>query len=517
MLDPATRIALLVGRGGTKTTTMRVRAVLKVTGLVNADVRFLANSRQHAEELMWDPLKRMCDAYGISDDMKFLDSKLQMRCRRTGSVYKLFGVEDKKDADKLRGFPPDEVQLDEVGAMDPKLLQYAIKECIAPRIGERRGSIVIGSTPPARLSGPFYDATRHGAVDEKGVPLHRAYKDRAKPEFLKWIRWSSHAWDAEQIVALPNAAEKYPAVVANWEEALVTKEREGWSDDNPIWQREYKGRWASDHTDRVFRYRAHVDGKPWNQWDPFKGADLEGISALKCAVDALPKDVGTWHFVLAMDSGSKDPFAMNVLAFAPGDPLRRKIHVFCFERTGMYARTVAETLIGPESVARCLAGQPPEPFGGMFGVTGWPDATVIDADQVFIDELANVYGIRAKKAEKKADYKYGAIELVNGDFIDGRILILKGSHLETQLEELQWKPDDYGILREDKAQANHSTDTLIYGRLEITNMFDSGVVTQEGATKDRAAAILEEISQSRRDEYEGLLTDPGFADSEGGW
>jgi hypothetical protein len=98
---------------------------------------------------------------------------------------------------------------------------------------------------------------------------------------------------------------------------------------------------------------------------------------------------------------------------------------------------------------------------------------VVDADPNFILEMANTHGIRFKKAEKKPEYKHGAIELVNGDLVEGRILIIKGSPLDKQIRVLQWKIDEHGNPREDKAQANHSTDCLIYGRREIAYQFES--------------------------------------------
>lgn len=502
-----------VGRGGTKTTSMRARAILKTTRIRNGLVVYVANSRPQAEELMWGPLKNACEAYGIADEMEFLDGKLRMTCKRTGATYRLFGVEDRKDADKLRGQPFNEFQADEVGGMGAELLDYMLEQCVIPRIGERHGTIVMGSTPPPRLAGVFYDATRLGAVDADGVPIHRPYKDRHRPEFKDWIGWSSHAWNLKQVIEQDGAAERYPALVANWENALRTKKRKKWSDDHPIWMREYLGLWASDHTDHMFRYRPHVDGKPWNQWDPFDGGELEGISMLKAAIAALPKDVGTWHYVVMMDSGSRDPFACNVFAFAPSDPERRILHVFAFERTGMYAKTEAEILIGPDPEKH-----PGVPNGGIFGVIGWPDAVEIDADQKHVDELSNVYGIRAKRAEKKADYKFGAIELVNGDLVEGKIKIIKGSPLEKQLQLLQWKTDEYGMLREDKAQANHSTDTLIYGRNAIAGLFEGGVVADDD--DDRPAAPrpsleLETSRDSRSVDFDSLLAEPTWDDDDG--
>jgi hypothetical protein len=145
--------------------------------------------------------------------------------------------------------------------------------------------------------------------------------------------------------------------------------------------------------------------------------------------------------------------------------------VGAFERTGMYGKLIAELLIGAE----LDTGKP----GGVLGVTGWPDGMIIDADQALIDELANVYGVRVAKAERKMDQKMGSIELVNGDLIEGRIKVLKGSPLDKQIRVLQWKPDEYGNPREDKAQANHSTDSLVYGRRMIANLFGSGSVASE--------------------------------------
>jgi hypothetical protein len=310
------------------------------------------------------------------------------------------------------------------------------------------------------------------------------------------------------VVDLPGAHARYPALIANWDEALLEKARKGYADDNPIWMREFLGQWAADHTDRVFRYRPHVDGQPWNQWDPLGANPLEGVPALRVAVATLPKDAGTWHYVVIMDSGSRDPFACNVYAFAPADTQRRIFHVFAFERTGMYARTEAELLIGPESVERILSGRPGEPYGGIFGVIGWPDGMVIDADQAHIDELGNVYGIRVKKAEKKADYKFGAIELVNSDLLDAKIKIIKGSPLEIQLQSLQWKPDEYGQMKEDKAQANHSTDTLVYGRREIANLFESGSVTEDRPRRTWLEA--DPVIAERPVSLESLLAEPTY-------
>ncbi len=502
VLDPSKRVSLLVGRGGAKTTTKRARALIKLITLRRQKLGYAAGSKEQARFLNWDKLKEACEAYEIrttvtstvskQPDLHLLDSSMIATCNRTGSQYNLRGVEDAKDAEKFRGYPQAEFQVDECGSMPPKLLEYLVDSCVAPRLGEaltipadwlaflageddldllpefheeRGGAIVLGSTPPSVLRGMFYEVTRHGSTQ------HRPYAKRN--EFEDWDGWSSHSWTLKDVVDLPDAEQRYPALVANWRTALRNKREKGWADDHPVWMREYLGRWAADNTATVFRYKPHAeDGSVWNEWAPHGDRYLDGLAGLRAALEALPADLGAWHHIVAMDMGTRDPFACNVFSFAPRDPAKRIIHTFAFEKQGMHAKPIAELLIGPN-----LNPEKPE---GLFGIIGWPDGMVIDSDQALIDELANVYGIRCKKAEKKADYKFGAIELVNGDLLEGRIWILKGSPLATQVGELQWKPDEYGNPREDKAQANHSTDCLVYGRREIANLFESGAVEGGG-------------------------------------
>jgi hypothetical protein len=91
-----------------------------------------------------------------------------------------------------------------------------------------------------------------------------------------------------------------------------------------------------------------------------------------------------------------------------------------------------------------------------------------------LDELLNVYGIRIAPAEQKT--KNAAIEIFNGDLIDGRIKILKGSVLEEQVATLQWQPDEFGFLKSPKGVADHSADAAVYSKRLIGHLFSSGTV-----------------------------------------
>lgn len=513
--DPARRYSMLIGRGGTKTTTFRARGAKKVTSIRRAEVLYLATTREHARELNWDKLKDANEHYGL--ELNFNESRLVATCRRTGGRYVMSGMEDDRDLERYRGKPFDEVQIDEAASHDPDRLARAIYRIFGPRLGERGGCLGLGGTPGIHLRGPFFDATRIGSAQ------HTPYADRDK--VTKRGVWSSHAWSLADIVALPGAATKYPALVALWAEALLEKAENGWSDDNPVWMREYLGLWADDDTGRVFgSFRAYLpDGTTeWNIWDPFGDVPLAGIQALEAAIAKL-REMGLkdLHYVVPADSGHTDPFACSALAFSPTDPQRRIFQVMDFEQTQMHAKPVAELLIGPEAVERVVRNLPMEPLGGVLGVTGWPDGMVMDTDGTMLDELGKVYGLRFLKADRNAGNKAGGIALTNGDFHEGRLKLIKDSAAHKQCEQLQWRENRFGQVKEDPRQANHSSDTIVYGRKLIANLFDSGAVDQGVAAVPVAAGVTRapppqpiepDPGISTSGEYEGLLAGPEYVD-----
>jgi hypothetical protein len=465
--DPGSRVSALCGRGGGKTTGALVRLLQTMGRRRKAPCLFVAVTREHAREIVWDHLKDIVEKLGV--DATFNETKLVCTLARNGSTLKLAGADDRKEIDKLRGKSFAGVVIDEAASHDGKLLENLLVRVIGPRLGDLDGWIALIGTPGHQLSGPFYEATRPGG------DLHRPYADRDRPEFAEWIGWSSHHW------TLKDGAPHVPAMQRLWDEALREKKRQGWSDSHPVWLREYLACWAADDTENVFRYRPHLDdGTPWNVWDPPRVGPLR--------VAQLPAERDDWMWALAFDKGFSDNFAVNAFAFSPSDPSKTILHVFCFEKPKFYARPLAELLLGED-----LSTDSP---GGLFGHLGWPVGSVGDTDEAFLAELANVYGVRAVQARRNREFKFGAIELVNGDLVDGRIKVLKGSHLEQQLLQLQWVTNEFGDLKENKAQPNHSTDCLVYGRKLIAHLFESGQVGAEDPQSKRRRATPEERSDS---------------------
>jgi len=365
------------------------------------------------------------------------------------------------------------VVVDEAQEYKPQLLESLLVRVIGPRLGDFGGSLAIGGTPPPTQRGLFYEATRRGG------DLNRPYADRNKPEFRDWKKWSSHHW------TLAEGAVYVPAIARLWEEALVEKEAQGWSDQHPVWRREYLGEHASDDSENIFKYRPHdEDGNEYNRWDPER--DRNGFAVLP--------EGHSWHYVVGMDLGHSDPFALDIFAYSP--TYEKVLHVYGFDRREMHPREIAKVLIGAELDH--------DKYGGVIGAIGWPDGMVADTAGLggaILDELQNVYGIRILPAEKKN--KHDWIEIFNGDLIDGKIKILKDSALEEQLQDLQWAVDDYGNLKEDKSARNDHADAAVYARREMRHLFQDEPRPPALTARERVIKAVEALEKPKpRSEFD---------------
>lgn len=486
--DVARRIVVLSsGRAG-KTAGMRRRLLRRLVRKRGAKCLFIAKSAPAAEELMWTPLKETAAALGL--DARFREDRLRMTLVKNGSTLRLVGADDTAEIDKLRGQPFDEVDIDEAASHNPERLQYLIEQAVGPRLGDYKGTLVLGGTPGALLRGFFYDLTKD-YVSTKG--------------------WSFHWWNMEM------AAPHVPAIANAWEEALEQKANNGWSDQHPTWLREYMGRWAADDTQMVFRYQSEKDGQPWNQWEPEK--DEHGIAI-------RPKPKGDWHYVVGVDLGGGrtnsagaerkntsvkimgDPTAIEVLAWDDGDPDKNLWHVFEFHsHETVPLRTLAKVFLGEE-----LSTDNP---GGLFGKLGWPDGMIADIGSLgglILQELANTYGIAIEPALKKN--LHDSREGMNGDLIDGRMHVIKDSVLEKQLTGLQWDIDRYGLLAKNKRQRDDAADAGCYARSIAFHL-----LAEQIAAPAKPESPYERVGKERepapsRGEYDALLQDDNWGSSE---
>lgn len=436
--DTHRRVCGLTPRRAGKTTGVLARISKQLITTRRTKYPYIALSKPMAEEILWDELKKWDDRYELG--LKFDNTRLKAKYPGTGSVVHLVGADDKKEVDKLRGQKYPEAAIDEAASFNAPVLLSLIDKVLGPALMDLRGPLVLVGTPSHILTGPFYDATRNGSKTS------RPWEERDDP---KWagaaVEWSRHHWSLQDNTAMPHL----------WEEALAIKAFKGWSDENPIWQREYLGRWVGDDTDRVYRFREYAEDEqsklqvPWNIWEPGPKTSKNPYG--------LPEG-HHWRYVIGLDLGFVDNFAMQVLAYS--DTCPNLYQVYEYSAPGLHIRPIAELIRGV--VAK---------------IGYYPDGMVADlagSGGTILLELAEVYGLAVEAAEKKD--KPAFIELVNSDLVDGRIKILKGSGLATEWLELQWDPDRPD--KENKAQANHCSDAFVYARRKAMHHFSHAAVAK---------------------------------------
>lgn len=439
--DPGRRVVALTSRGCGKTTGGLKRFVRRMLRTPKAKCLFVATTRVAAKLLIWNALKDELEKLEI--DAIFNETELSCTFIKNKANLRIVGADDAREIEKQRGLPHHEVGIDEGASHDPKLLDHFLHRIVGPRLGDYGGMIWMIGTPGTHLGGPFYEATR---PDSKRNPA-----------------WNYHYW------TLQDGAPYVREIANNWQEAQVEKQANGWDDNHPVWRREYLGQWAADDTENVYKYRAHNEqGEPWNIWGKAKGLG-PGLFVPQSFSPGnstnpfgLPENLREWRYIYGMDMGHSDPFALQVFAYSPYS--HNLYQVYEYTQKGMYANTIAKHLLGEG-----LSHEHPE---GVMKYTGWPDGMVADLAQLgnaICDEMRNVYGLPIEPAEKKN--KFDAIELFNGDLLQGRVKILQGSKLEQELMTLQWDVDEWGTLKEKKGHDNHCTDAAVYARRKAYHQF----------------------------------------------
>lgn len=427
--DPSRRKAVLcAGRAG-KSFTFAVAILVGLLTIPRANILFIAFIRSEAKEILWNLLKALNDEFQL--ELRFSEQELTITNGK-GAWARVAGCESWGDVDKFRGVPRHLVILDETATWPPDLLQYLIREVIEPRLGDYKGTLILGGTPGTILAGIFYDATGDHSTEvrltEDGpVATSRPFveRDEVKWKGVEWS-WSLHRWELRD-----NTSERGKSA---YEEALILKKKNGWSDDNPIWMREYRGRWMADGTRLVFRYDSARD-----DWTPGERTPENPFG--------LPPG-HAWRLVLCCDMGFHDPFALQLGAFSDTHPDLHQVYEWPpadspLDGTGMTVGSVAEqinrahALIDMDDMeVECADLQG---LGGMV-----------------VETLAQEHGIHLEKLEQRE--KRDHIEMVNSGLVERRIKVLRGSRLSQEMAVVAW---DQTGLKMRPNQRNNNCDAFL--------------------------------------------------------
>lgn len=424
VLEDPWRYKAVVTPGQAGKTTLAGRLILNaMLRRRQALVAYVSLTQKVAKRYLWEPLRQMNADFGLEIEPHNTDGYFRAP---DGGLCLFGGIESEADVERYRGSPWDLFILDETKSADQRLVKTLVEDVLPPRLNNRRGTLIVAGTPGAILNGKFWEVSgwEHGACAITQGPqgaraTSRPFWERDLP---KWagvkFGWSLHRWTLEQNTGRPDL----------WIEALAEKERNGWSDDNPIWLREYLGRWVADATGRLYRFNPTR-----NLWTPDpKSPEPFG----------LPRG-HDWFFVIGVDFGHSDPCAIEILAFS--DTHRDLFQVWEFYRRGLSYGQQAEAI----RHAQNLCGS------RLVATVGDP------ARKGILDTLRVDFGVHVESAEKRE--KRDAVELVSSDMHEGRFKLLERSKYAEQAGQLHW--DESGM--KELEQENDASDAGLYAHRKV--------------------------------------------------
>lgn len=441
--DRSRNKAVLCPRRAGKSYTAMAYAFDTCLRKVNARVVIVNLTLRNAKDVYWYEMNAFANKFGIT--CRFYQNELRT-VLPNGSQILLTSADSRQEIEKLRGGQYDLVIIDECKSYAAHLLHELIYEVVKPALADRSGTIMMIGTPGNIMKGPFFEATYPGYVSEQELAKAKKSGKTPKPvsrDFTNpepyWIEhpkdyrfWSRHHWSTRENTKKPQI----------WDDFVKTKADAGWSDDEPIWRREALGEWINTGDAFVYAY-ANLVSTDFDRvtWIP----DYE-----KGNQHGLATDV-EWRYLLGLDLGYEDAYAMVVVAYNPYDG--KLYHVWDYKESHLDVYEVVDTI--EKAIDR---------FGRF-------DAIVADCGalgKMIIETINRRHGLNIKKAEKteKLDHQ----ELLNADFRAGRMLIQPGSDLAIELSQLQFDLSKgtkeqlarAGKLKEAPNLPNDLCDALLY-------------------------------------------------------
>jgi hypothetical protein len=402
------------------------------------------------------------DIAGVKVELRQADLTLAFD---NGSEVELFGADNLRAINKKRGGAKHVYWIDE--GQDFLHLEAFYRSVVVPALDDFQGECWVSGTPGRDLVGMFYELTRHD-----GVPTLAG--------------WEVHEFAQVDNPFFGATTEEREARTA--QAALVEN---GWSPDDPDFQREYRGRWVK--SDANYVYAAHavpehqlcfaeprvaVDGRP-----DFAAALLD----LPGALDPKPRP---YFLAMGVDLGTRDDFAYVVWAWSLHDPTLYELA--SWKRPGLFYDDMFAEIraVRDQVVIGYIAAD--AGGGGSSAVKGWAKQFVTRYNQPLLE------------VQKAPGYKELAIKLLNGDIRTGKLRIRKGGALHSEWIVHRWakQRSATGLMIEDDSTPNHASDAGLYGHMQayhhrgVTPLDESGLTPEEKRASwlQRAEEQLEDSS-----------------------
>lgn len=346
---------------------------------------YLALTRASAKRLMWDELARWVQKLGVEAEWNHTDLQLSFP---NGSQVFLAGADDAATIERLRGGKYKLVVIDEAGSFRPQVLHTLVREVIRPALLDQRGTLAMQGTPGVVPRGLFYEVT-DGPDDQ--------------------TRWPTWRWTVLENPHVPEPA-KYLA-----DELRLNR----WTEDHPIYRREWKAEWTLASDQMVYR-----------------------LDAARNLVASMPS-LASPRYVLGVDYGHTHSTAFCVLAWDEHAP----------NAVWVVESTKQKGLIPSEAAEMTRRYMERYQFTCMVGDAG-------GLGKGYIEEARKRFQIPVQPAEKQN--KRGYIELLNGALVTGdlKLVVGKNRDLVAEMEGLPWDED---MLLPAEGFEDHVCDAMLYG------------------------------------------------------
>lgn len=320
---------------------------------------------------------------------------------RTKSKIYLRGAEDSAEIDKLLGHAYKLVVIDEAQAF-PEYLERLCEEIITPALADLQGQLILTGTPNAFSFGYFYDCCHN---DEWHLH-HWTWKDN--PFFInKALANNSKLQTADDILS-----------------ELLKKSKKLITD--PSVRRDFFGEWTKSMDLFVYNFDPKING-----------------------IDEFPKFDSTWKYVLGADLGFNDSSAIVVLGYPKHS--RECYVVYQWKKNKLNIDQFSEKI--EEVIAQY------KPYYSVMDAGGGAALMVCKRLTNIMMERYKV-PIHPAAKDKKVEY----IKVVNSEFANGNIKILRKSPLVKEFMYHTWDPDKFNSHKyiENDATENHLCDAFLY-------------------------------------------------------
>ena len=347
---------------------------------------YLAPTRAQAKRIFWRPLKRLARDHGWA--IEFSDTEL-VATFANGSVIYLSGAKDESELDKLLGNTYRTIVVDE-GQAYRAHIQRMIERELAPSTWDCGGQVFLLGTPGFARIGYFFEVTAGG----KG-------------------QWSRHHWTIHDNTYLQDARGMTADEILRREAEL-----RGVTMDDPTIQREGYGRWVTDPSAQVFKWRDEINA----------AENRDGLTS----------------FVMGIDIGHDDADAIGVLGWS-----RYSDGIDVVDEWQATGQTTDQLFAKIEEMRR------------RWG----PIAIVADTGGLgkkIVSSFVARYGTHIIAAGKSE--KWGHIELVNNDLRTGRLKARPDSIFREECLLTQWDIDkkQKGVLAYDDRYHPNLAEAILY-------------------------------------------------------